>query len=188
MDRSFHRPTAERLARLFEEVRDFRGLAEVLEKDVRASNLKAEDLPQKLLRLGEIYRDRLESNEDAIRVFTALLKLDGRSEHALVSLQTLLEKERQWTSLMGVLKKRLENLLEPAGREAGEAERAGRTRLQFEMLCKIGEVYRNELHAGHQAIIYYEKALELEPESLPVIHTLQDLYAQWGCTSGNSPW
>lgn len=178
MEHAYHRQTSGRLIELMEKIENWQGLAEILEKDVRATHIKSEELPQKLLQLGQVYR-KISKFDDAIRVYTGVLKLDNKHEQALTAMESLLQHQEQWNALVAILKQKLQNLLD-AEKEASEEAKDGSKAAQFSLYSKIARIYQNELHQGIQAISCYEKALEIVPKSLEIIHILQELYEEWG--------
>jgi tetratricopeptide (TPR) repeat protein len=166
MEYGFHRATAEKILRLQEMVGDAAGIAAILEKDARVTDLKSEELIPKLLKLGDIYARKLDNGDDAIRVYSAVLKLESQHEEALQAMETLLEKKLEWAGLASVLKRRIANAKEPE--------------LLFRLHSKLATVYRDGLHQGQYAIVCHEKAFEIEPGHLATIHSLEVLYEEWG--------
>lgn len=166
MEYGFHRQTAERIVRLQEAVGDFAGLAAVLEKDVRVTDIKSEELTPKLLKLGNIYAHKLDNVDDAIRIYSAVLKVESQQEEALCAMEPLLEKKQEWLGLASVLKRRINN--------AKEKESL------FRLHSKLATIYRDQLHQGQIAIVCFEKAFEIDASHLPTMHDLQKLYEEWG--------
>ena len=177
MDFGFHRPTAEKMLQLYESIEEYKSMAEILEKDIRVTQLKSEEITDKLLSLGKIYWEKLESVEDSVRVFSGVLKLDKSNEQALRAMEQLLEVQEEWLALTNILKQRLKNLDSPS--EAGKKNFLTQG-LAYQLHRKLGSVYHDQLNWGKHAIFHYEKVLELRPKDLEVIHILQILYYDWG--------
>ena len=165
MGHGFHRPTAERIMAIQKQVGDYQGLSEILEKDIRFTE-KPEELIPKLLQLGKIQWQNLDHVDDAIETYSKVLKLDEKQMEALDALQELLTMQKKWKQLLTVLTRKKDNLNEPDK--------------LLEVISKIGEIQDTRLHSGNLAIRYYERALELAPHDLELIHTLQRLYQEWG--------
>lgn len=165
MGHGFHRGTAERIMQIQQEVGDFEGWAEILLRDIRVTE-KPEELIPKLLTLAQIEWRHLNHPEEATDLYTKVLKLQGNEMEAINSLTILLPLQKKWKETIAILNRKRENLSEPD--------------LLLEVYLAIGELYDAKLHVGNQAIRYYEYALDLAPQEMRLIHTLQRLYRDWG--------
>jgi len=165
----FHRPTAEKMMKLQQEVGDHRGLAEVMERELRAAGTKAEDLLGKLLKLAEIYWKKINDFSNAARVFDVALTQDKQNRLALDALEFLFNELKQFEPLIAILKRKL-----PLVTEASE---------KLALHRKIAEIYRSKLYWGFEAIEHYEAAMELAPQDLDIVHDLQAVYLEWAAFS-----
>ncbi len=162
----FHRPTAEKMMELQNQLQDYRGFAEVLEKELRASSTKTEGLLGKLLRLGDLYWKKLQDLPNAARIFDIALSQDKQNKIALDSLEKILEELKRYPALIEVLQRKLTAIEDPQAK--------------FQLQVKIAEIYRQKLHLGNEAMAVYENALALQPQCMPVLHKLQEIYEEWG--------
>ena len=166
LEYGFHRATAQKAMELQEYLQDYQGLAVLLEKEIRLTELKSEKIPQKLHKLGTIYWEKLASAQDAIRVFNALLKLDANNVYALDMLEQIYAATEDWQELIVICRLKLAD-----NDDEQEVRRLHR---------KIAAVFEQKLHLGNYAIHHYEKALQLDANCIDTIHVLQSLYQEWG--------
>ncbi len=165
MGHGFHRATAERIMRIQEQVGEYQGLVEIIQKDLRVTE-KNQDKVQKLLYLGSIYQDHLEDLDNAIDAYSKALMIKPDEMESLEALEVLFKKKKQWKKLVSVLNKKREHIS-----DAGELRK---------LHCQIAQLYRERLYSGNMAITHYEHALEIAPHDLEIIQTLQELYQEWG--------
>ncbi len=160
----FHRETSLRARRILEKLSRYEEWAQVLEKSIRhtTDNEKIEEL----CLLGKIYHKNLRNKEEALRVYRTILKLDSGQAEALEGVSLILEEQKNWDKLISILGRRLK--IEEASEQRSSLYR------------KLGSIFYEELYQGKKALLSYEKALEIEPEHIPTIHTLQDIYEKWG--------
>ncbi|WP_372365294.1 tetratricopeptide repeat protein [Candidatus Uabimicrobium sp. HlEnr_7] len=165
MSRGFHRPTAERIMAIQEQVGDYQGLLEIIEKDLRVTE-NPEQLVDKLLHQGKIQWDKLNNIDDAIVSYSKVLKLQPNQMEAIDALVQLFEDKSKWKELIIILNRKRENTNQPD--------------TLCRVYCKIADIYNHHMHAGNMAIKNYEHALEITPKNINIIHTLQKLYDEWG--------
>ena len=143
-DYGFHRPTAERIMKIQEQVGDYQGLVDILEKDIRVTD-KNEELIPKLLYLGHIQWKYLDHPDEAVEIYAKVLKLAPTQMEAIEALDELFTLQKKWKQLITILNQKRENLSDP--------QRLLATHI------KIAEIYDQRLHTGKQAIKHYEYAL-----------------------------
>ncbi|BBM86938.1 tetratricopeptide repeat protein [Candidatus Uabimicrobium amorphum] len=165
MARGFHRPTAERIMSIQEQVGDYQGLLEIIEKDLRVTE-NPEQLVDKLLHQGKILWKNLNNLDEAIVAYSKVLKLQPTQMEAIDALVELFENKNKWKELIIILNRKRENTNEPG--------------TLCKVYCKIADIYNHHMHAGNMAIKNYEHALEITPKNIKIIHTLQKLYDEWG--------
>ena len=165
MERGFHRPTAERIMRIQEQVGDYKGLLEIIEKDLRVTE-NPEQLVDKLLYQGKIHWTKLNNIDEAIVAYSKVLKLQPNQLEAIDALAELFEMKKMWKKLIVILDRKRENTNQP--------------KTLCDVYCKIADVFNDHMHAGNKAIKNYEHALEIESKDLRIIHILEKLYDEWG--------
>ncbi|MCA9638410.1 MAG: hypothetical protein KC420_20410, partial [Myxococcales bacterium] len=163
----------EQLESLLEREKEWEALAGVLNTltDVEPDGNKR---VQHLIKLGQLYADKVNDNQAAIRAWEALYEIDPENrraqdalkklylaEGALDSLEAFYAKQDKWGEFVRVLE-----------READSAEGEARTNL----LVKIADLYRDRLEKPDRATRALEKALEHDENSLPAAERLIDLY------------
>ncbi|MEZ4452382.1 MAG: tetratricopeptide repeat protein [Nannocystaceae bacterium] len=163
----------EQLEGLLEREKDWAGLASVLNTltDVEKDSGKR---VQHLIKLGQLYADKVNDNKAAIKAWEALYEIDPENrraqdalkklylaEGALDSLEEFYAKQDKWGEFVRVLE-----------RESESAEGETRTNL----LIKISDLYRTHLDKADRAMRALEKALSFDENSLPAAIRLIDLY------------
>ncbi|HRU52157.1 MAG TPA: tetratricopeptide repeat protein [Planctomycetota bacterium] len=161
----FHRPTAERIMKIQEQVCDYQGLVEILEKCIRTTDTDEESVAR-LLYLGRIQWKHLNYHDLAIETFNKVLKIDNKNMDAILALEELLENAKKWEELVDILQIKREIVHDFQD--------------LLDVCIKIANIYHNQIHSGNFAIKFYEMALDLSPHHLDLIHILQSLYYEWG--------
>lgn len=162
----YHRATAEKMMRWQEDLQDYRGLAEVIEKELRAAGGKTEDLQGKLLRLAELYWKKLNDLTNAARIYDVALTQDKQNRSILDALEVILAELKNYAALIGVLKRKIAL--------AENNEQA------FDLYLKIAEIFHHKLYDGPEAMAAYQAALERKPDDMETMHKLQQVYREWG--------
>ena len=112
IDHGFHRPTAERIMKIQEQVCDYQGLVDILEKDIRVTD-KNEELIPKLLYFGHIQWKYLDHPDEAVEVYSKVLKLAPDQMEAIEALDELFTLQKKWKLLITILNQKRENLSDP---------------------------------------------------------------------------
>ena len=167
LEHGFHRGTAQKIMELQEYLQDYRGLATILEKEIRMTELKSEKIPQKLHKLGSIYWEKLGKAPDAVRVFNALLKLDTNNAYALDMLEDIYQATEDWQPLVYHLPAKIRETPVTSKKFLG-------------CIAKLPLFSNKSCTWVIIAIHHYEKALQISEDCLDTIHTLQALYQEWG--------
>lgn len=161
----FHRPTAERIMKIQEQVGDYPGLVEILERYLKILD-KPEDAIPKYLYLAKIQWKRLQNYDIAIETYCKVLKLNPRNMESILALEELLAQQKKWKQLITILQNKRDLISDPKD--------------LLSVCTKLADIYQHQVHNGNLAIRYYEQALELAPHDLELIHILQKLYYEWG--------
>jgi tetratricopeptide (TPR) repeat protein len=164
---------------LYERARDFASLADVLERKVRTTADRTEQLAL-LQKLGLIYADKLSSDEGAIEAFKRVLELDPEDRRAQEQLKKRFAAAHAWDDLEAFYGARqqwdeLIRTLERAA-DAKEAEVAERITLLF----RVARLFQEKLGKPDRAARAYEKVLSLDGESLEAAEALTPIYEQTG--------
>ncbi|HRU50858.1 MAG TPA: tetratricopeptide repeat protein [Planctomycetota bacterium] len=162
----FNKPTEEKILQLQEELEDFAGWVETQEKLIKNQPLDAPNLLPNLIKLGCIYWDKLHDANNAIKIFTIVLKQQKQNQTALHYLDEIFTETEQWPELVDVLIV----LLETSQKDSEK----------YTYNKKLGDILYTKMHRGDRSSTYYEQALTHTPEDLDLIHTLAQNYAEWG--------
>ncbi|MCS6858186.1 MAG: tetratricopeptide repeat protein, partial [Sandaracinaceae bacterium] len=172
-----HREALGALASLYEKMRDWRALAEVIEKQCDLAS--GEELKQLLGKLGSVYGEKLNDDEGAARVYEQLLTFDPEDKRIQEQLKRRYVALRAWD--------RLEAFLEPAGKtdeliKIYEREVGNKELPRGEQIALLFRIARLWLAQGKpdRAIKAYEKVLELDPEHVEAAVALSPLYEEVG--------
>ncbi len=112
--------------------------------------------------IGELYENRLLSDDGAEGAYLEALKLDPVHAPALEALEALYARREDWQSIIRVLRQ-----AEGSSRDLNQ---------QARFLSAMGSVYDRRLDDQVSAQRYYEQALELDPRVLEAAEPLIDVY------------
>ncbi|HLU66536.1 MAG TPA: tetratricopeptide repeat protein, partial [Kofleriaceae bacterium] len=155
------------LARAHRETEGWAPLAAVLERQIAAVPSKLEKA-QLSRELAALYRDRLNSPDDAIRTYSRALQLDPHDIESQRELVRLLEAGGRWRDLTQALE-----------RELGTVPAADIDR-QVALLMRLGEIRRGHLNKHAEAAQAYELVLERRPGHGKALEALEELYTSMG--------
>ena len=178
VDEGFHRPSIERLIRLYEKLGDYEQLVCVLQKDILKTPKTSELISYKLAKLGSLYWKKLNEAEKACRVYYVLLQIQSDHVEGLNTLEEIFEYKKKWYSLSLVVQRKLQILCKEKA-FSGEITEENELKI-FELYKKLAQIYEKYLHQGSKAIFHYEKSLEIYPKDISILQKLQDLYKDWG--------
>lgn len=119
-----------------------------------------------LTRMAQIYETHLESVEEAAAVYRRVLEIDEKDAHALSRLEELLRDLEDWPGLLEVLR----------ARGSVESDTDALADLDYAM----GEVCLLHLEARGEAIVAFERALELRPDHPEALAALESLLDDTG--------
>ncbi|MCA9715809.1 MAG: tetratricopeptide repeat protein, partial [Myxococcales bacterium] len=172
------------LQTLYEREKDWKGLSDVLSTviEIESDNRKK---AQHLVKLGQIYSDRVGDNEAAIRAWRQLYEIDPKNRRAadqlkklylatgdMDSLEEFYAEQDKWSEFIRVLE-----------READSSEPG----VQVKLLIKIGELYKVRMEKPDRAVRALEKARSVDDNNLVAAKALIELYEEAGDERHISP-
>jgi len=174
-------PALDALEKQSERDKDFRSLAEVLERRVDLAPDDAQRL-QVLQKLGAVYTDRLVDSEGASRTWTRVLELSPTHPKALRALRDRYLETHDLDSLTAMYDRTqdYEGLAEVL---SGAADRAQDPEAKVDLSFRAAAVYRERLKAPERAFRAYERILAVRPDDERAASELQPLYEadeKWG--------
>ncbi|MBM4321825.1 MAG: tetratricopeptide repeat protein, partial [Deltaproteobacteria bacterium] len=119
-----------------------------------------------LLKLAQIFDDRLHHVPNAVECYRRLLTLEEGHPQALDALERLYAGAGAHEQLVGVLTEKAKRAQDPVEKK--------------ELWYRICEIWDEVLTDRHQAIAAYRTLLELDPEDLVAIEALERLYRATG--------
>lgn len=119
-----------------------------------------------LTRIGSPARNDLVAPERAKRAYARILELEPTNLHALRSLQSIAEREADWSEVLRLLEL--------------EAEATEDQREVVAILHRAGTLREQSVQDAEGALEDYEKALTLNPSYLPALRSLGRLYGKLG--------
>ncbi len=152
-----HVPTLSSLGRLYYAAGRWNDLLDVYEQELRLTSAKGRRVAL-LQKMAEISRDRLGSDEDALRYHREAIKVDPGHAPSLQELARELRERGAWAELVDVLELQL--------RGSNAAPVRARAAL------RLGQVYEEHLKDRAKAIASYEAAVSADPEYRPAIDAL----------------
>ncbi|MCA9664794.1 MAG: tetratricopeptide repeat protein, partial [Myxococcales bacterium] len=126
--------------------------------------LEADERKSLFFRAAQIYEDVLEQLDDAIKVYQQVLELDDTDTHAIESLERLYTRLERWEDLKDVFVRKVELADEPDAKKS--------------IYYALGTVYETQLEDLERAIETFQSVLDLDPEDLTAIRSLDRLYQQ----------
>lgn len=174
-------PAIDALEKQSERDKDFRSLAEVLERRVELATDDAQRL-QVLQKLGAVYTDRLSDSEGASRTWTRVLELSPNHPKALRALRDRFLETHDFDALTAMYDRTqdYEGLAEVL---SGAADKASDPEAKVELSFRAAAVYRDNLRAPERAFRAYERVLAVRPTDERAASELVPLYEsdeKWG--------
>ncbi len=174
-------PALDALEKQSERDKDFRSLAEVLERRVELATDDAGRLTV-LQKLGAVYTDRLSDSEGATRTWTRVLELSPSHPKALRALRDRYLETHDLDALTAMYDRTqdYEGLAEVL---SGAADRAQDPAVKVDLSFRAAAVYREKLRAPERAFRAYERVLAVRPDDERAATELVPLYEadeKWG--------
>lgn len=158
-----HVPTLSSLGRLYYAAGRWNDLLEIYEQELRMIPSKARRVAL-LQKMAEISRDRLGSNDDALRYHREAVKVDPTHTPSLQELARQLRDRGAWRELVDVLELQLRNAASPLAR----------ARAAF----LLGQVYEEHLEDRAKAVTSYEAAIAADAAYRPAVDALGRVRAE----------
>lgn len=121
-----------------------------------------------LRRAARVAGNKLKDPVEAARIYELLLESDPTDDEALNTLERFYERSKKWSSLIGVLQKRLQSTA------AGETTTT--------LLRRIAKISEEGLLDSEQALIHYRRILDIAPgnrDSLDALARIYESTEQW---------
>ncbi|MDH3622409.1 MAG: tetratricopeptide repeat protein [Myxococcales bacterium] len=158
-----HIPTLSSLGRLYYAAGRWNDLLDVYGQELRLTSAKNRRVAL-LEKMAEISRDRLGSNEDALRYHREAIKVDPGHVPSLQELARQLRERGAWEELVDVLELQLRN------------SSASRVRARAAFL--LGQAYEEHLDDRTKAVTSYEAAVSADSSYRPAVDALARVRAE----------
>jgi tetratricopeptide (TPR) repeat protein len=158
-----HVPTLSSLGRLYYAAGRWNDLLDVYGQELRLTSAKSRRVAL-LQKMAEISRDRLGSDEDALRYHREAIKVDASHGPSLQELARQLRERGDWEELVDVLELQLRN--------------SGTARLRARAAFLLGQVYEEHLDDRTKAVASYEAAVSADATHRPAVDALARVRAE----------
>ncbi|MFH1130436.1 MAG: tetratricopeptide repeat protein, partial [Pseudomonadota bacterium] len=115
-----------------------------------------------LFRAAQVSEDVLEKAEEAIRVYRLVLEIDDADANAIEALERLYLRMEQWENLKDIFVRKVGLTPEPDEKIVA--------------LSRLGMLYEEQLSDFERAIETFQNIIDLEPEEVGAIRSLDRLY------------
>lgn len=157
-----HAEALERLKELYGGMENWRGLADVYERQLGLSN----EIPDRMLfchHLAMLYEAALDDKRRALDYWMQILDMDRADDEAFETGIRLLSEMEDWSELVNLFESRISGV-EDEG-------------VKIATLLRLGEVHEKRLDDVNAAISTYQRVLELAPANLGTYGELVRLFA-----------
>jgi tetratricopeptide (TPR) repeat protein len=154
---------ADALERIYTRVADYNNLVLLLQRKVEMTDA----IPEKRelgMRAAKIWEEVLENPEKAIEAYGHALALDETDGEVLDNLERLFIRLERWNDLKDIYAKQAELATDPEQKKS--------------RLFVLGQVYDRELRDPARAIETYSSVLDLDPDDVEAMQSLDRLYLQ----------
>ena len=158
-----HVPTLSSLGRLYYAAGRWNDLLDIYGQELRLTSTKSRRVAL-LQKMAEISRDRLGSDEDALRYHREAIKVDASHTPSLQELARQLRERGDWKELVDVLELQLRN--------------SGTARLRARAAFLLGQVYEEHLDDQTKAVASYEAAVSADASYRPTVDALARVRAE----------
>ncbi len=158
-----HVPTLSSLGRLYYAAGRWNDLLDVYSQELRLTSSKHRRVAL-LQKMAEISRDRLGSDEDALRYHREAIKVDPSHAPSLQELARQLRERGDWTDLVDVLELQLRN--------------SNAVRMRARAAFLLGQVYEEHLEDRPKAMTAYEAAISADSGYRPAVDALARVRAE----------
>ncbi|MGB8329252.1 MAG: tetratricopeptide repeat protein [Polyangiales bacterium] len=158
-----HVPTLSSLGRLYYAAGRWNDLLDVFGQELRLTSGKSRRVAL-LQKMAEISRDRLGSDEDALRYHREAIKIDPAHAPSLQELARQLRERGNWEELVDVLELQLRN--------------SSTAPIRAQAAFLLGQVYEEHLDDRVKAVASYEAAIAADASYRPAIDALGRVRAE----------
>ena len=158
-----HVPTLSSLGRLYYAAGRWNDLLDIYGQELRLTSGKARRVAL-LQKMAEISRDRLGSDDDALRFHREAIKVDSAHAPSLQELARQLRERGDWEELVDVLELQLRN--------------SGAARIRARAAFLLGQVYEEHLDDQTKAVASYEAAISADADYRPAVDALARVRAE----------
>jgi tetratricopeptide (TPR) repeat protein len=158
-----HVPTLSSLGRLYYAAGRWNDLLDIYGQELRLTSGKGRRVAL-LQKMAEISRDRLGSDEDALRYHREAIKVDAAHAPSLQELARQLRERGDWEELVDVLELQLRN--------------SGAARLRARAAFLLGQAYEEHLDDRTKAVASYEAAVSADASYRPAVDALARVRAE----------
>jgi tetratricopeptide (TPR) repeat protein len=172
-----HAEALSALAGLYERAREWKPLADVLEK--QSLRVAGEELKQLLAKLGMIYADKLNDDHGAVSAFQRLLTLDPEDKRAQEQLKRRYVAIKAWDDLESFYAPsgKWDELIRTFEREAGNKDAPKEE--QIDLHFRVARLWERQ-DKSDRAARAYEKVLELDADNNDAALALSPIYEAAG--------
>ena len=161
----FNAEAISKLKDLYAKRRDWEKMVHVQQKELTLLDNPAQRMEQ-LLDIARTAVAKIKKNPLSIELWNQVLASDPSNHEALEQLEGLLEREKEWAQLAGVLA------------TLTDVEKDGAKRVQY--LIKLGSLHSDKLEDPKSAIGAWEQLYKLDPENRRAQDALKKLYLAVG--------
>jgi tetratricopeptide (TPR) repeat protein len=158
-----HVPTLSSLGRLYYAAGRWNDLLDVYAQELRLTSAKARRVAL-LQKMAEISRDRLGSDDDALRYHREAIKVDPSHAPSLQELARQLRERGSWEELVDVLELQLRSSSSP--------------RMRARAAFLLGQVYEEHLEDRTKAVASYEASVAADAGYRPAVDALARVRAE----------
>lgn len=149
------------LESIYETAEDWNKLIGILKRRLDLP-IETESQVDLFLKIGQIQENRLGSLDEAVHAYKMALSADETSAPAMVALERIHQGRSEWRQLIEVLSQRA----------SISYESAETVQLKFQ----VGQLWETHMQVPERAIDVYREILSIDPEYLPALDSLQQLY------------
>ncbi len=153
-----------RLESIYEDAKDWDSLRELLDRRLDLADDDDERIGVRV-RLARLEEQAFGRRTEAIEQLRGILDLKPNHEAALDELARLFSAEEDWDALTELLGRRLE-----------DAEQAGDTDKQMDLLRQIAKLHVEQRSDPVTAIATYERVLDMEPNDVATLKAIVELH------------
>lgn len=163
------------LARLYERESRWASAAEILHR--KLAHVDREMATRILAHIGHLYSDRLQSREDATRVWQELLRLSPGHDKATRRLRDAYVAAERWDELTALYESqgRLADVVEVLH---SAADRVGDTEDRVALYRRVAALCQTRLGQPERALKALERTLAIQPDNLAVARELLPIYRE----------